>query len=136
MKRSGLSRRFACMLYDGLLLAAIFFAATALFLAVMGSATEPPVRYIFQVYLWLVAAVYFIWHWLHGGQTLAMKTWHIRLVDRHGYPISLHQAIRRYLLASLGLIFFGAGFFWVLFDRERLFFHDRFSGTNVALTSP
>lgn len=127
----GLMRRLACLVYDTLLLAAILFAATFLFIAVFGDATEAPLRYGLQLYLYLVAAAYFIWCWLRGGQTLAMQTWRIRLVAVAQREISLDLAVKRYLLASAGLLFFGAGLVWALFDRERLFLHDRLLGTRL-----
>ncbi|NOT68608.1 MAG: RDD family protein [Methylophilaceae bacterium] len=120
------------MIYDSLLLLAILFAATFVFLTLFGNATAAPLRYFLQIYLWLIAAVYFIWCWLHGGQTLAMRTWHIQLSHRAGTQISSRQAIWRYLLASLGLGFFGAGFFWALFDRDNLFLHDRLTGCQLT----
>ncbi len=121
------------MLYDGLLLTAILFAATFLFLMLFGGATEPPKRYFLQLYLWLVAAAYFLLCWLRGGQTLAMQTWRIRLTDHAGESISWSQAVRRYVLASLGLLFFGAGFLWAAFDRQGLFLHDRLTGCHLVL---
>ncbi len=121
------------MLYDGLLLIAILFAATFLFLMLFGGAIEPPKRYFLQFYLWLVAAAYFLFCWLRGGQTLAMQTWRIRLTDHAGGSISWSQAVRRYVLASLGLLFFGAGFLWAVFDRQGLFLHDRLTGSRFVL---
>ncbi|HEY2928896.1 RDD family protein, partial [Piscinibacter sp.] len=43
----------------------------------------------------------FTWFWSHGGQTVAMKAWHVRLVDRHGAPVSQARALARYLLSWL-----------------------------------
>jgi uncharacterized RDD family membrane protein YckC len=122
----------ACMIYDSLLLLAILFAATFVFLMLFGNATAPPLRYFLQIYLWSIAAVYFIWCWLHGGQTLAMRTWHLQLTNQAGKPVSTRQAIWRYLLASLSLGFFGAGFFWALFDRQGLFLHDSLTGCRLT----
>lgn len=130
---ASLLRRLASLLYESLVLTAILLIATAIFLAVFGSATEQPKRYFLQLYLWLVAAAYFIWCWLHGGQTLAMRTWRIRLVDRADGAITFQQAIKRYLLATMGLMFFGAGFLWALFDRQALFLHDRLTGCQLVV---
>lgn len=121
------------MLYDGLLVLAILFIATFVFLLLFGSATEGFRRYFLQIYLWLVAAAYFLICWLRGGQTLAMQTWCIRLTNHHGGQVSLGQAVGRYLLASLGLMFFGAGFVWAFFDREGLFLHDRLLGSRLIV---
>ncbi|HEX5539356.1 MAG TPA: RDD family protein [Methylophilaceae bacterium] len=126
-----LLRRLASLLYDGLLLVAILFVATFLFIALCGDATHGVLRYVLQAYLYAVAACYFLWCWLHGGQTLAMQTWRIRLTNIEGLAISPAQAVKRYLLASVGLLFFGAGFIWAVFDRQGLFLHDRLLGTRL-----
>lgn len=130
----GLLRRLVCLLYDGLLLTAVLLVATFIFIMLFGDATYAPERYFLQLYLYLVAAVYFHWCWLHGGQTLAMQTWRIRIVNKDTEPLSVSLALKRYVLASAGLIFFGVGFLWALFDREGLFLHDRLLGTRLVLT--
>jgi uncharacterized RDD family membrane protein YckC len=76
--------------------------------------------------------MYFVGQWTHGGQTLAMKTWHLRLVTRRGAAITLRQAALRYLIALVGLACLGAGFLWALFDRDRSFLHDRMVGTRIV----
>lgn len=134
LKSASLSRRIASGAYDLLLLLAVLFVAAFLFLALFGSAVEHPRRYFFQVYLLLVSGVYFSWFWTHGGQTLAMKTWRLRLVTMNGNPLSLCQAYIRFALAATGLAFFGAGWWWALFDRENCLLHDRLMGTRLVLT--
>ena len=100
-----------------------------------GEATEPPRRYWLQFCLYLVAGFYLLWCWLHGGQTLAMQTWRIRLIDGEAQTLTLWRVLQRYLLASAGLLFFGAGFLWALFDREGQFLHDRLLGTRLMLVN-
>jgi len=126
-----LSRCTASLLYDGLLLIAILLFATLFFVILFGDATESPRRYFLQMYLWLVAAVYFVWSWLHGGQTLAMQTWHIRVTNQAGKNLNKRQAINRYILATL---FFGVSFLWALLDSEGLYLHDRLAGSRLILT--
>ncbi len=118
------------MLYDGLLLTAILLFATLLFVILFGNATEPPKRYFLQVYLWLVAGIYFVWSWVHGGQTLAMQTWRIRITDQAGNNMNKRQAMKRYVLATL---FFGLSFLWALLDNEGLYLHDRLTGSRLIL---
>ena len=74
---------------------------------------------------------YFIWFWTHGGQTLAMQTWKIRLVTLEGNNVGLKQAITRYLLALVCNFFFGVGLIWALFDPDCQFLHDRLAGTRI-----
>jgi len=126
-------RIIASLFYDFLLLLAIFFLATFVFIAVFGNATQGLPRYLLQLYLWLIAGAYFTWCWYRGGQSPAMKVWHIKVVSRQGNTISLVQASQRYVMASLGLILGGAGFLWAFFDREGLFMHDRLAGSRLIL---
>jgi len=129
----GILRRLAAALYDALLLLAVLFVAALVFILVFGSAVEPPRRHFFQAYLLTIIGTYFIWFWTHGGQTLAMKTWRIRLHLVNGDRIALKTALLRFVIAFAGLAFFGAGWWWMLFDREHCPLHDRLTGTRLLL---
>ena len=87
---------------------------------------------MFQAYLAGVAGLYFVWQWAHGGQTLAMKTWRLRLTRANGEPVTARVALARYLLASIGTAALGASYLWPLFDRDRQFLHDRLAGTRIV----
>jgi uncharacterized RDD family membrane protein YckC len=65
------------------------------------------------------------------GQTLAMKTWRIRVVNTAGGAITFQQALRRFAVAT---VLIGVSQIWGLFDRDRLFLHDRLSGTRLVRT--
>lgn len=96
-----LKRRLAAFLYEGVLLFGVVMLVGMLF----GVATQQRHalhgREGLQAVLFLVLSLYFIWFWTHGGQTLAMKTWHVRLVREDGRPPSLPQAAARVLLSWL-----------------------------------
>ena len=79
-----LPRRMACWLYEGMLLFAVVFVAGWLFstLGQMRDSMDAR-RPLLQAFLFVVFGVYFAWFWAKG-QTLAMKTWNIRVVDRAG----------------------------------------------------
>ncbi|NTV96751.1 MAG: RDD family protein [Thiobacillus sp.] len=133
MPTPSLKRRLACLVYEALSLLAVLFIAG---FAVVGLQPEPLAGWglwLHRTYLLAVAGGYFIWFWRHGGQTLAMKTWRIRLVRIDGGRIGLGQAWLRYLLAVLGALLGGFGFLWALWDRERQFLHDRLAGTRLIL---
>lgn len=123
------------MAYEFLLVAALLFAATFVFVALAGSAVVAPKRYFLQLFLLLVTGVYFVGFWVRGGQTLAMKTWRMRVRMAGGDFLNIKTAMARFLLASAGLAFFGAGWWWMLFDRDRCPLHDRLTGTRVVLES-
>jgi uncharacterized RDD family membrane protein YckC len=122
----GLARRLACMAYEALLLFAVGFAATWLFQLAAGTLQlEGWRRSLLQAFLAAVYGAYFLWCWLRGGQTLAMKTWRIRLVQ-----VTPRRALARFLLAIL-LVPTGVSILWSLFDRDRQYLHDRLAGTRL-----
>lgn len=124
-KAPSLFKLGACLIYDALVVIALCFACALVFLWLAGDATHGIKRYLFQLFLWLSVGVYFVWCWLKSGQTLAMQTWQLKLVSQDGRLLSVRLAIARYVLASMSLMLFGLGFLWAIFDRDRLFLHDR-----------
>jgi len=132
----GLLRRVASIAYEAILLVPVLFISSYLFLTLAQSANGPLKRPLFQLWLVCVLAVYFVYCWTRGGQTLAMKTWRIRLAQVDGSPIGVGQATARFLLALWGVLLFGVGFWWALIDRDRQFLHDRISGTRLFEQSP
>lgn len=128
----GLWRRLLSMIYEFLILVAVLFIASFVFHLVIRDTASLFFRPAFQLYLLVVAGIYFIWFWTHGGQTLPMQTWKLRVIRADGGQLFLKQAIARYLFAVIGFFFFGCGILWALFDRDRLFLHDRLAGTRVV----
>lgn len=148
-----LKRRFASMLYEAMLVFAVLFAAVLIFSTLMEQRHALYLRGALQDWLFAVLGIYFIWFWIHGGQTLAMKTWKIRLVDVNGKRVTLWRAIARYCLAWLWFLP-GLALAWLLgaktsmliwiplanvvlwalavyLDPCRQFLHDRLAGTRL-----
>jgi uncharacterized RDD family membrane protein YckC len=125
------------MLYETLLLLGVLsvsFMLPHLALGMLwGIVLSGPVLFIHLV---AVVGVYFVWYWGHGGQTLAMQTWKLKLVSATGSPPSQRQLFLRYCLSWPSLLFYGVGLFWVLLDRERQFLHDRLAGTRLVSVVP
>ena len=128
-----LARRLATAGYDFLILLAIWIMATGLLMPFTGGAIDPPLPWNipFDLYILAVSFTYFGWFWTHGGQTLGMKAWKYEVVTTEGMPIGFAAALKRFLLALLSWLALGAGWWWLLFDREQLTFHDRFSNTRL-----
>ena len=128
----GIARRLASALYDLLLVLALVLVATFPFLALFGDSTLGWRRHVLQLWLFVVAGAYFVGFWTHGGQTLPMKTWRIRLVEaEQGGTVSVARGLHRYVLAMLGTLAVGLGFLWAFADRDRQFLHDRLAGTRL-----
>jgi uncharacterized RDD family membrane protein YckC len=121
------------MVYESLLVVAVLFIA-ALAYTLVRNPQAPGGMLFFQAYLVLVLAGYFIWFWMHGGRTLAMKTWRLRVVAANGGPLSLRQAIFRFMFALIGISCVGVGILWALVDADHQFLHDRLAGTRLVKT--
>lgn len=152
-----LRRRMACWLYEGMLMFGVVFIAGYLFSTLTQTHNALHNRHELQAFLFVVFAIYFTWFWSRG-HTLAMKTWHIRMVDKHGQPVSQVRALARYLLSWLWLLpplavaaplhLSGIGIvalvsswvvIWALLSRlhpQRQFWHDALAGTCLVSNQP
>lgn len=128
--------RLACLFYEALTIVAIVIVGLiiphTLIGAVVGVLAS---ERLLLAHLFLMLLVYFAWQWLHGGQTLAMKTWKICLRSADGQALRPAQTLLRYAVAWPGTLFFGAGFLWALFDPDRQYLHDRVAGTRLETAS-
>jgi len=88
LRAPSLPRRLACFVYEGVLLFGVVMIAGWLFSTLSQQRHALQGRGLLQGFLFLVFAVYFTWFWSHGGQTLAMKTWRVRLVTASGGPLT------------------------------------------------
>ena len=139
----GLLRRLAALFYDAFLVAGLVVAAfTLVYLPLaMGLGIEnleehPLVRHLMTAWILFVGVGFHLWFWTHGGQTLGMRAWRLKLVSAAGGPVTLKQALVRYGVAVLSWLALGLGFLWILFDREKRAWHDIASGTRLVLVDP
>lgn len=107
--------------------------ASAIITTIFDNATHGPARWLLQGISLLTISGYFLWCWSHGGQTLAMKTWRIRVVASSGEALTFPQALQRLLFAIALLLLAGIGFWWALWDRDGQFLHDRLAGSRLVL---
>jgi uncharacterized RDD family membrane protein YckC len=151
----GLARRMACWTYEGMLLFAVLFISAYLFSTLSQTRHALDNRHQQQAFLFVVLGIYFTWFWAKG-QTLAMKTWRIRLVDRMGKPVTQVRALLRYILSWLWflpalavmapfnlsgaesvVLLFGWVAIWALLSRfnpQQQFWHDTLAGTRLIPT--
>jgi uncharacterized RDD family membrane protein YckC len=148
--------RLAALVYESILLFGVVFGASYLLLAALGWTYPLPDarRWVLQAVLFVVIGAYFVYCWTHGGQTLAMKAWRLRVARTSGASPSWMQAALRYLLAwhlflpgFISVLFFPstpwlnlAAFVLGMFgmtalmycDPQRQLLHDRLVGTRVV----
>jgi uncharacterized RDD family membrane protein YckC len=131
LEPAGLLRRLVAMFYDSLLLLSVLFVATALALLVTRGALDYQSPF-FRTWLFGLCFVFYAWFWLHGGQTLGMRTWKLRVQRLDGEPITVWQALLRFLCAIPCWGLLGLGYLWILVDRDGMALHDRCSGTVIV----
>lgn len=131
LEPAGLLRRLVALFYDSLLLLSVLFVATALALLVTGGTLDYQSPF-FRIWLFGLCFVFYAWFWLHGGQTLGMRTWKLRVQRFDGGPITPWQALLRFLCAIPCWALLGLGYLWILVDRDGMALHDRFSETVIV----
>lgn len=97
----GTWRRLACMLYEGLLLFGVVAFAGYLYSTLTQQRHALQGTAGLQAFIFLVVGIYFTWFWAQGRQTLAMKTWGLRIMRRDGRPLTQPRAFARYVASWL-----------------------------------
>jgi len=132
VQNSGLLRRFGAMFYDILLVCALMFLVTLPFIGYLGGeAVEPGTNPLLSVCLAIVVYGFFVGFWVKSGSTLGMLAWGLRVELPNGQKPGLGAASLRFVAALLAWVPLGLGFFWQLWDKDRLTWHDRLSGTRL-----
>ncbi len=101
LQTPGLRRRLACFVYEGVLLFGVLMVAGFVYGLLTQQRHALVGMHGLQVFVFLVLGTYFSWFWSHGGQTVAMKTWRIRLLMQDGQPVPTARAAMRYVLSWL-----------------------------------
>jgi uncharacterized RDD family membrane protein YckC len=125
-------RRLAAFCYDALLLVALMVCFTLLVLAVRLGAAVPPGGWWFPSCLAAIAMVFFCGFWVHGGQTLGMRAWRIRVVRDDGRALTWGRAALRFASALVAALPAGLGLWWGVLDAGKRGWHDRWTGTRVV----
>jgi uncharacterized RDD family membrane protein YckC len=94
-------RRLACMLYESVLLFGVVMTAGYLYSSLTQQRHALAGSTGLQLFLFVVLGIYFAGFWSRSGQTLAMKTWHIRLQTVSGGAPSQLRAFSRYAASWL-----------------------------------
>ncbi|MBF0220284.1 MAG: RDD family protein [Gammaproteobacteria bacterium] len=133
-QRCSLPRRLGVILYDTMLLAAVIFIAFIPLTLLMEQSQIGSSSLLKTLYLFTIAYGFFAWFWVHGGQTLGMQAWRVRVVQCHNhYPLTYSHALLRFLVAICSWLSLGLGFFWSLIDKEQRSWHDIYSETCLVM---
>lgn len=141
---ASLIRRLAAMFYDFLLCVAMAIVVGLIYkmcqIAIYGEEhmrqltdsgalnSEPLLQSILLACLF----AFFAKFWTHNGQTLGMQVWGIRIQNKDGSAIDLWQALLRFFIAIPSFFLGGLGYLWMLRDKDRRTWHDRYSDSVVV----
>lgn len=142
------------MIYEALLMLAVWFLPGIILEIAINASHTPQAEYLRTAGTFLVFGIYFVHQWSSTGQTLAMKTWRMKLVMADGSPVRTRAAVVRYVAAWMyilpaagaamllglhrwqALLALLAGIIaWALLaylDKNRQFLHDRIAGTRLV----
>lgn len=152
-------RRLACLVYEALLLLGVIMGAGLVYGVATNQRHALQGTTGLQIAVFLVLGLYFVWFWTRHGQTLAMRTWQLKLATAHGEPVGRLRAAGRYVLCwvwvlpALAVIHFtgvtGSGRTFAALcagvlvyaatafaRRDRQFWHDAICGTRIVPAPP
>lgn len=155
LQAPSLRRRMAAFVYEGTLLFGVVMMFGMIYSISTGQHHALYGRHGMEAFIFLALGLYFSWFWSKGGQTLAMKTWRIRLVSASGERVSQPLALIRYVvswiwfLPGLGLAYLHHDHsvalilayptLWVVcyallsfLQPQRQFWHDILCGTRIV----
>jgi uncharacterized RDD family membrane protein YckC len=127
----GLLRNFAAIIYDALIVVALWMIATAL--AMLAGFRELDVVNdpLYALYLLLVWCLYLTGFWHKGGMTVGMRAWRIRIVSEDGGLPGWGHCLKRFIASLISAASLGLGFVWPLFDPQQRSWHDILSRTRL-----
>jgi len=126
-----LRRRLGAILYDSMLVLALMFLVTLPFIAMRGGEPVESGEAPYRIALLFVSYLFYVIYWSRHGRTLGMQSWRLTLETVNGKKPDFARASLRFLAALISLIPFGLGFWWQLWDKDSLTWHDRWSGTRL-----
>jgi len=135
---AGLARRLGAVVYDALLLAALWFVTTALFLPLTGgealsSMRTPRLELVYRAALVAVLVAFYGLSWTSRGQTLGMAAWRLRVEREDGGLLTWRDVLARLAAALLSWLPLGLGWLSALVDPQRRTWHDRLTRTRVVM---
>ena len=154
-----LVRRLAAFLYEGVLLFGVLAVSGTVYGVIVHQTSGIEKRTGLMAVCFIVLGLYFVGLWTRAGQTLPMKTWHLRLLTDRGLPLPPRRALARYLASWIWFVpplalasalrlpsawaIFGLVAAWIvlyalsaLLNPSRQFWHDWLCGTAIVTDRP
>lgn len=132
MKPASLLRRLGAILYDSLLVIALMSLGTVPFLVSSEGEAVASGTPVHQIVMLGIAYLFFVGFWSSSGRTLGMQSWGLQLQQANGKKPNWGQASIRFFAAIISWIPLGLGYWWQLWDTDKLCWHDRLSKTRLV----
>lgn len=131
MNNATLGRRVGAIIYDSLLVLALLFLGTLPFIAIRGGEPVGPGKIPYQLTMIMIVYLFFVGFWGRYGRTLGMQAWRLQIETTEGNRPGVVAASLRFSAAIISWLPVGLGFWWQLYDKDGLAWHDRLSGTRL-----
>ena len=125
-----IARLYGCLFYEAIIQVALWFLITLTILISLGEGYTINSS-LLGFFLWLSSGIYFIYSWVNGGQTLAMRAWKLKLLPPKNFKLTFF--IYRYILASIGLFIFLSFYLFILFGGKK-YIHDMILKSQIICT--
>ena len=125
-----IARLYGCFFYEAIIQVALWFLITLFILISLGEGNTINPS-LLGFFLWLSSGIYFIYSWVNGGQTLAMRAWKLKLLPPKNFKLTFF--IYRYILASIGFFIFLSFYLFILFGGKK-YIHDMILKSQIICT--
>lgn len=135
---AGFGRRLITALYDALIIGVagyfliLILGIVFLVLGLMDTGESEGFAILSTICLVAWSMIYYIASWSTSGQTLGKMIAGIKVISADGSPVSLGQALLRYLGYIVSGAVISVGFLWIAFDPRRQGWHDKIARTYVV----
>lgn len=119
------------MIYDSLIVLAVWLVTLFAMVAITGNAVVGPTL---QSILFVELFAFFCGFWVARGQTVGMLAWHLTVATVDGSRFTLGHALRRFIGAVLAFASLGIGYLWKFIDPGGRTWPDLLSSTEVLYT--
>ncbi len=123
-------KHFAAFVYDIFPILGILILTSGTILVFRSGNDVQPYTWWFILITYLEVALYYIYSWKIGGQTIGMKAWKIKLKSLNEQEqITWAQSTFRFIAGVVSTLLLGAGIFWKLFSNEQKSWMDLISSS-------
>lgn len=136
MLTTSIWKHFAAFIYDIFPLFGILVITSGLTLVFRSGNDVHAYTWWFIALIYCEIALYYIYFWKVGGQTIGMRAWKIKIKPKkiNQKELSWFQACLRFLVGLLSIALLGLGIFWKVFSKNKSTWMDMISNSQTLDT--